>query len=113
MILNDKTIKIAKDIINKKMTKNDIIKYYNTIYKNNFIESDILEQNEIEELRKYKFDEYYNNFNELMLNKLDDEQYYSFLTDKEVTINNIVINDKIKKITEIVSVDNNQLVDNN
>lgn len=109
MILNDKTIKIAKDIINKKMTKNDIIKYYNTINKNNFIESDILEQNEIEELRKYKFDEYYNNFNELMINKNEEEQYYSFLNDKEVTISNIIVNDKIKKINENDSSDEKEL----
>ncbi len=74
LILNDKTIKIAKEIINKKMTKNDIIKYYNLLNKNDLIESDILEQNEIDELRKYKYEEYYNNFNEIVIEKIDEEE---------------------------------------
>jgi hypothetical protein len=70
--LNDKTIGVAKDIINKKMGKNDFIKYCTEISKSVNIETDqsnteLLDNDEIEELRKYKYNEYYENFNELII----------------------------------------------
>jgi len=98
MILNDRTIKIAKDIINKKMSKNDIMKYYNSMNKNNIIESDILDPNEIDELRKYKYEEYFNNFNEIMINKMDEQQYLS--TNNELSKKILDLDENILDLNE-------------
>jgi hypothetical protein len=98
MILNDRTIKIAKDIINKKMLKNDILKYYNSMNKNNLIESDILDPNEIDELRKYKYEEYFNNFNEIMINKMDEQQYLS--TNNELSKKILDLDENILDLNE-------------
>jgi hypothetical protein len=72
LVLNDKTISVAKDIINKKMGKNDFIKYCTEISKSVNIDTEpsnieLLDNDEIEELRKYKYNEYYENFNELII----------------------------------------------
>lgn len=98
MIINDRTIKIAKDIINRKMSKNDIIKYYNTMNNENLIESDILDPNEIDELRKYKYEEYFNNFNQIMINKIDEQQYSSTtneLSEKILDLDENIVNKNI------------------
>ncbi len=113
LVLNDKTIGIAKDIINKKMGKNEFIKYCTEISKSVNIDTEtsnieLLDNDEIEELRKYKYNEYYENFNELIVenteifqnNNVELENNINF-TNNTGDTNKIIIKDTNEEYSKI------------
>ncbi len=111
LVLNDKTVGIAKDIINKKMGKNEFIKYFSEMTKSvnsdiDLSNNELLDKDEIEELRKYKYNEYYENFNELII---DNTEIYQ---NNDINLQTNILNDNIDNVKKLNYKENNKIYEN-